>query len=731
MLNVRLRMTLMVAGLGLGWTLMAPPAAAAAPAATQFYDRCFFSLSESLINNVDAAGASGSVAVSWRYVPNPLFPEDGDESVCGDRWSAASQVPWISVSYSNTDNSIFYYTVDPNGASSARTGMIVVATRVVTITQLAGCPSEPQVSSTSLSFTSAGGSQSVTVQEAAHCTYAVSDDQTWIRVRPTNVAGNGTVPVPVDPNTGTSTLSGTVTIGGTTVSVDVPPPPPPPCTFQVEYTSREVAEDPGQYDLSVTASAATCRWSMTRHAGWLDVRTPNRTGSTHGTYRTGDNIGSPERIGTMTVAGHTVTITQRGSDPPEPNPIAPPGPVPEPPAVLILHQHRSRLIQDWGQRNGQSNVCAAWHSLDYSAKYVFIWNTHRLHLSGVLPEVDKLYAIFGRRGTGCGGAAYNRTFMSMDEEGTLHAKFLLAAARGGQVSDEDSWEPTTDPACLLPVGECPHEPFDVQIQTEGDDPRGQIQFFGQPGKLSVIRSYYGFNKDTARYGFCGNEHKVIDPDELCDACDSRIMKFNCRIDSITDEVLTDPAKTYTDGPEGQQVSITDPYSFEMDQDYGPDHKSAPVCQQDKFLPPTGWVTYYYDLRQHYAAEYGDPEWNWNPFVCAAALNAGAAFTFSDESLNSAPIRAVNTMELRGRIDGLRARSGLATYVWTDTTLEYGVTPVRSVHLTELRAALEQVYVAAGQQPPTYTDINIVPGITPIRSIHLTELRAAVVALEVD
>ena len=52
MLNVRLRSVVMVAGLGLGWMLMAPPAATAGPAATRFSDLCFFRVSESLINNV-------------------------------------------------------------------------------------------------------------------------------------------------------------------------------------------------------------------------------------------------------------------------------------------------------------------------------------------------------------------------------------------------------------------------------------------------------------------------------------------------------------------------------------------------------------------------------------------------------------------------------------------------------------------------------------------------------
>ena len=87
--------------------------------------------------------------------------------------------------------------------------MISVATRVVRITQLAGCPSELQVSPTSLSFTSAGGSKDVTVQEVATCTYAVSDNQPLDQCAYHTVAGNGTVTVTVGANSGTGSLSGT------------------------------------------------------------------------------------------------------------------------------------------------------------------------------------------------------------------------------------------------------------------------------------------------------------------------------------------------------------------------------------------------------------------------------------------------------------------------------------------------------------------------------------------
>ena len=92
-------------------------------------------------------------------------------------------------------------------------------------------------------------------------------------------------------------------------------------------------------------------------------------------------------------------------------------------------------------------------------------------------------------------------------------------------------------------------------------------------------------------------------------------------------------------------------------------------------------------------------------------------------------RAVHFLELRVRIDALRARAGLPAFAWTDRALTPGITPVRRLHLAELRTALAAAYAAAGRRAPVYADARVTAGTTPIRARHVTELRAAVVALE--
>ena len=110
------------------------------------------------------------------------------------------------------------------------------------------------------------------------------------------------------------------------------------------------------------------------------------------------------------------------------------------------------------------------------------------------------------------------------------------------------------------------------------------------------------------------------------------------------------------------------------------------------------------------------------------LYQASATEFTDHPLERGvtPVRAIHFLELRARIDALRAGAGLPAFGWTDPTLIPGITPIKAVHVTELRTALAEVYVASGRPAPGYPDTAVAGG-TGIRAAHLMELRAAVAA----
>ena len=115
---------------------------------------------------------------------------------------------------------------------------------------------------------------------------------------------------------------------------------------------------------------------------------------------------------------------------------------------------------------------------------------------------------------------------------------------------------------------------------------------------------------------------------------------------------------------------------------------------------------------------------------ARAVTARFNRVFTDSTLTqfSSVIRAIDVTELRGAIDMLRTRQGLAAFGWTDAVITLNATVVKRTHLAELRSALAAVYTARGLSAPAWTDATIAPNVTPIRAVHIAELRAAVLAL---
>ena len=387
----------------------------------------------------------------------------------------------------------------------------------------------------------------------------------------------------------------------------------------------------------------------------------------------------------------------------------------------VLTQHRDRLLADWASRDGRSgNACAEWEKLYPSEKMIFIWNTHRLHVTNMLSEVTRLYAIYGMStlysgNDLCGGGESNRMFMSMTT--ALRDKLVLIA-RDQNRTVLPKWRETRDPACTWGVfiaaitgtgfrPECPHQPFTAQIETFGGNPRGQIQFFG-PNYVVVSREY----GPGGGFDSCGVDRIGVPRSDVCPAgmtCSGGGPYTGCTSEH-SDTIVYDPTGPYTRGPAGDTVTITDALSFEMDQDYGTFHKSSPACN---------------GMQRTYSERHGDPNWSWNPTACGSTLPTENAVTTS----RAGSPRAVHITDLRDRVDALRGRHGLAAFTWTDATITPEVTPVKAVHLTELRTALNEAYRAANRDVPAYTDAVITPRVTPIRLVHMTELRRAVVALE--
>ncbi len=161
------------------------------------------------------------------------------------------------------------------------------------------------IAPTSANFTSAGGAGStvLTVSDSA-CQWTITGLPDWITGFPASGTGNTTFNYTVAANTGPQ-RSATIFIGGqsyTVIQADG-------CTYSIAPTSATAAAAGGTGSVTVTAGQR-CGWTAVSNVPWLAV-TNSGVGSGNGTvdYSVEPNAG-PQRVGTITIAGFTFTVTQ-------------------------------------------------------------------------------------------------------------------------------------------------------------------------------------------------------------------------------------------------------------------------------------------------------------------------------------------------------------------------------------------------------------------------------------
>jgi hypothetical protein len=115
---------------------------------------------------------------------------------------------------------------------------------------------------------------------------------------------------------------------------------------------------------------------------------------------------------------------------------------------------------------------------------------------------------------------------------------------------------------------------------------------------------------------------------------------------------------------------------------------------------------------------------------AFLYTSSAPFTDNTLVAGVTVVKRVHLMELRTRIDALRARyGGLPAFSYTDPTITAGVTNIKAQQIVELRQALAPAYLAATGTTATYaTDPSLAAGLS-IKQAHISELRSRVLAIE--
>jgi hypothetical protein len=231
---------------------------------------CVFSLDPTEVT-VAASGGSGSISVT------------ASSPGCG--WTAASNDPWLVVTSgaSGTGSGTVGCTVAPN-TGPARTGTIVIAGATFTVNQEAFTCSY-SISPSSRSFTSAGGSGSISVTASSPgCAWTAVSNSAWLVVTSgASGTGSGTVGYTVAPNTGPA-RTGTIVIAGATFTVN-----------QASPSQPKISVSPAAIDFGYVRRGRTKSSHVTvsnTGSGVLTIISIGITGNNPGDFRQSNNCSS-------------------------------------------------------------------------------------------------------------------------------------------------------------------------------------------------------------------------------------------------------------------------------------------------------------------------------------------------------------------------------------------------------------------------------------------------------
>jgi Putative binding domain, N-terminal/Viral BACON domain len=223
-------------------------------------------------------------------------------------WTSATNAPWITIASGGTGTGPG--TVKLNVAANsgtARTGTATIAAQTFTVTQ-AAAPCGFALSPATVDVPAAGGEGRTNVSAGDGCAWTAASNATWITIAAGSSSGTGNrvVVFNADPNSGAA-RSGTITIGGQTLTVTQQAAP---CTFSISPPAQTFAAGGGPGAVAVTAGA-NCGWTaVSNNTDWLTI-TGGASGTGNGSvaFAVAVNAG-PQRIGTLSVAGQTFTVTQ-------------------------------------------------------------------------------------------------------------------------------------------------------------------------------------------------------------------------------------------------------------------------------------------------------------------------------------------------------------------------------------------------------------------------------------
>ena len=226
-------------------------------------------------------------------------------------WTARSDVGWLAVldgAHGTGNGQVRYEARETTGAS--RSGTLLVAGQVVTVTQGQGCTAS--ITPTSQSVAASGGTGSISVATEAGCLWSAGSNASWIAITSgQNGNGPGTIAFATAASTGPA-RSATLTVAGQTFTVSQASG----CSYALAPASHDVGDGGGTGSFAVNASPG-CAWTGISRAPWITITgAPSGTGVGTVNFNVIANpMGGPARSGTISVNEQIFTVNQAAGVP--------------------------------------------------------------------------------------------------------------------------------------------------------------------------------------------------------------------------------------------------------------------------------------------------------------------------------------------------------------------------------------------------------------------------------
>ena len=192
----------------------------------------------------------------------------GVTTLVGCPWSVENSNSWIIIesSLNNTNDGVVTYRVLTNTTALTRAGVVRIAQRNFTITQL-GADCTFALDTNSASFSSASGGGSVAVTTLIGCTWTVSTATPWITILSSlNNSNSGNVNYTVQSNSTALSRTGLVSIAGQNFTVTQFGAP---CSFALATNNATHGPDPVTNSFPVTTLVwlhlDTFQWDAVDH----------------------------------------------------------------------------------------------------------------------------------------------------------------------------------------------------------------------------------------------------------------------------------------------------------------------------------------------------------------------------------------------------------------------------------------------------------------------------------